>query len=125
MDSPLIYRGLEFHTVENIYQAMKTEKSDIEEKRKISLMSPFKSKSYGRRLMVRSDWDQIKIQVMEYALSHKFAPNTSWGEKLKRYNKEIVEWNNWNDTFWGIDLTGNGKNQLGLILTKLHNSLNG
>ena len=61
---------------------------------------------------------------MEYALKKKFKNNTHWGEKLKRSTGEIVEFNNWGDTFWGVDIyTSKGQNHLGKLLTKIKNEL--
>ena len=67
------------------------------------------------------DWEiEESLKVMRYALEYKFAPETSWGKKLKNYNGEIVEWNNWGDKFWGRCIfTGEGENWLGKILTEI------
>ena len=39
-DTPLIHQGIEYRTVENFYQAMKTPKEDLETRRKIAAASP-------------------------------------------------------------------------------------
>ena len=39
-------------------------------------------------------------------------------------NQDLQEGNNWNDTYWGVSLrTGNGKNNLGLILMKIRDEV--
>jgi len=89
-----------FQTVENYYQAMKT--LDLEQRKIIAELSPHASKRYGRRkIQLRSDWEQIKLAVMEEALRKKFAPGTKALERLLAEKGEIVEWNNWGDTYWG------------------------
>jgi len=120
---PLLYQGMEFRTVENFYQAMKTK--DIDERRKIAPMDPYKAKRYAGSILLREDWDSIKLDVMRYALKHKFAPGTEWHKKLMEFEEGIVfvERNNWHDNYWGscvCERCGNqGQNHLGRILTEV------
>ena len=117
-DKPFIYKGMTFYTVENFFQAMKT--LDIEERKLIAAATPSKAKRLGRKVKLREDWEEKKLQVMEYALRIKFAPGTSWYTKLMATgNEEIVELNNWNDVYWGSTLDGRGENHLGKLLIKL------
>src|SRR5262245_44658289 len=81
-DKPLIHQGIEYRTVENFYQAMKTAKDDLEMRRKIAAASPNEARALGEGLKVRSDWAEIGSQVMEMALRHKFAFGTTWHAKL-------------------------------------------
>lgn len=120
-DRPLRHQRVEYKTPENFYQAMKTPKDDIETRRKIAAMGPFAAKNYWRRRKPRPDWTEIKLNVMEFALRHKFAPGTSWHERLMAIgDEEIIEWNNWGDRFWGRDVRdGQGENHLGRLLMKL------
>ena len=66
-----------------------------------------------------------KLRVMELALYHKFTLSTSWGKKLlETGDEEIVEWNNWNDLFWGKDIkTKEGLNHLGKLLMNIRSKL--
>ena len=124
---PMPYQGMEFHTVENFYQAMKT--TDVNERRKIAQMNPYEAKKYARSVDLRQNWDTIKLDVMEYALRHKFAAGTAWHQKLITFEDDIVfvERNNWHDTYWGKCVCercdNQGENHLGKILTKIHASL--
>jgi ribA/ribD-fused uncharacterized protein len=105
LDKPFIYQDIDWHTVENFYQAMKTETREVELRRRISRMNPYEAKKFcssrANNFTLRPDWDEIKLEVMEYALRHKFGPHTSWRKKLMETTEEIVEWNNWHDNFWG------------------------
>lgn len=122
---PMSYQGMRFTTVENFYQAMKT--MDVGERRKIANMNPYEAKKYARKIALRDDWDEIKLQVMEFALVHKFAPDTIWHDKLMQCEEPIVERNNWHDNFWGscvCDRCGNqGQNHLGKLLTKIKHGI--
>lgn len=117
---PFLYDGMEFSSVENFYQAMKFPKEDKENRKRISLLSPYKAKSEGRKAPL-SDWtDEKRLAVMEYGLRKKWLGDPDWREKLKNFNHPIVETNNWHDVFFGVDIfTGEGQNHLGLLLEKI------
>ena len=118
LDKALEYDGIEYHTVENFFHAMKTK--DILERMRISKLSPNDSKRAGRKLKLRPNWDTTRLDVMEFGLRHKFAPGTSWHQKLMETGEEeIVEFNNWGDRYWGKTEDGIGENHLGKILMKL------
>lgn len=124
MDQPFVYQGLNFWTPENFYQAMKVEKDLIDLRRNICMMNPYKAKVFARSVTLRKDWDVIKLDVMDRILHFKFSPETSWGQKLKEYDGEIIEWNNWNDKFYGKSIfDGLGENYIGKILTRIKNKL--
>jgi ribA/ribD-fused uncharacterized protein len=127
-DSPLVYQNISYHTVENFYQAMKTEKGDTTTRLKIAGANPFEAKKLGRRIKpIRKDWEEIKLEVMTFALKHKFGVNTSWGKKLVEFNQgrgELIEWNNWEDQYWGkCVFSGEGENNLGKILMEIREEL--
>src|SRR5262245_57650799 len=82
-DSPLVHQGTEYRTVENFYQAMKTPKDDLDTRRQIAAASPEDARALGEQLRARSDWPEIRIQVLETALRHKFTPGTKWHTKLR------------------------------------------
>lgn len=124
LDKPFLYDGIAFATVENFYQAMKLDKGNRNGRAAIAKMEPHATKKAIRdkaRFPWRTDWhDQLALQVMEFGLRRKFAPGTSWHAKLIALRDPIVEFNNWGDTFWGVDLkSGEGKNCLGQLLMKI------
>ncbi len=120
---PLKYQGIEYKAVENFYQAMKLPKDRLDWRAEIAAMSPFKSKSAIRdkKYILRIDYQEDKLAVMEYALRHKFAKETDWYRKLMLTKDwEVVEYNNWRDVFWGKDIkTREGENHLGKLLMKI------
>ena len=114
--SPFTAEGLEWPTVEHYYQAMKT--IDGTERVRISeLPTPGQSKRAGRRVSLRTDWEQIKLAVMRDALERKFdRTDSSLGKYLLDTGDALlVEGNTWNDVFWGV-CRGQGDNWLGHLL---------
>ncbi len=117
-DSPMMDEtGTFYETVENYYQAHKS--LDRKVRYTISRMTPRNAKRAGRTITIRSDWDVVKLDVMERALRLKFATGTTWFKKLMESEGPIIEWNNWGDQFWGKTMDGVGENNLGKILEKI------
>lgn len=127
MDVPLIHEGISYKTVENFYQAMKLD--SIQLRNQIANLNPYAAKKAIRNRSIykwSDNWNKEKsLEIMEFALRHKFAPETSWANKLiATGDEEIVEWNNWNDIFWGKSITTKkGENHLGIILMKIRTEL--
>lgn len=123
-EKPLVYQGLSFPTNEHFYVAMKTKDYNL---RKVISDHPLKGlKKFGRSFEVRTDWEDIKIDVMSYGLKYKFSNNNP----ILRYklietgDKYLSEGNYWNDTFWGVDLkTGGGYNHLGKLLMDVRETI--
>lgn len=121
-DEPLVYERISYLAVENFYQACKIPRDRQDLRMEVAAMTPQKSKTNIKKYPLDPLWnDAKKINVMEFALRHKYFPGTSWHKKLMETgNEEIVEWNNWNDVWWGTDISsGDGLNNLGKLLMKL------
>lgn len=106
---------------EHFYQAMKF--LDTERRRRIS-QHPFGGlKSYVRTLgLIRTDWDQIKDQVMREGLEYKFNLPRFKALLLSTENEELVERNTWRDIYWGV-YQGKGENRLGKMLMEIRSKL--
>jgi len=73
----------------------------------------------GRNVVLREDWEQVKVSIMLDLLRQKFAPGTALGQQLDATgDRELVEGNWWGDTFWGV-CRGVGQNQLGKLLMQV------
>ena len=95
----IYYNGIRFNTVENAFQAAKC-KSKQEMYRFVNI-SPVNAKKLGRFVILRDDWDSIKLKVMQDLLSQKFEYR-EFACKLKGTGDiYIVEENYWHDNFWG------------------------
>jgi ribA/ribD-fused uncharacterized protein len=112
-------------TVEHAYQAAKS--MDPQVRRKIQgAGSPGEAKRLGRNVILRSDWDEIKLSVMEDLLRQKFgSKNIGMSAMLLRTGTlELIEGNTWGDVYWGV-CNGKGENHLGKLLMKIRQELQG
>jgi ribA/ribD-fused uncharacterized protein len=125
------FDGFEYGSSEHLYQALKSKNTNWHERIR-ELKDPRKTKVLARKLLtnqetlfdndlsflIREDWDDVKLKVMELCLLLKFSQNTDLKEKLLKEETPIVERNDWGDTFWGVS-NGFGSNHLGRLLEKV------
>lgn len=113
--------GTEWLTVEQAYQAAKT--LDATEKVGIWMEpKPGKNKRQGREVTMRSDWQLIKVAVMYSCLRKKFAIPMLRTKLLLTGKAELIEGNNWGDTYWG-QVDGVGENMLGKLLMAIRREI--
>lgn len=121
--SPIRYTfdDMTYPTVENFFQAMKTQ--DVGQRRRFVDCTPSRAKYLGRSVQLRTDWEQIKLQVMTYAVELKFSPGSDFAAVLLSSGTSYLEeGNTWGDYFWGA-VNGEGENWLGLILMRRREQL--
>jgi ribA/ribD-fused uncharacterized protein len=121
-ESPVEYGGYEYPTAEHAYQTQKTldrtERTDIR-----NAPFPAMAKQLGRRCTLRPDWEEVKMTLMWEIVRAKFLQNPDLKKQLvDTGDAQLIEGNNWGDTFWGI-CNGVGKNQLGIILMTIRAEL--
>ncbi len=87
------------------------------------LPNPGSSKRAGRKIKLRSDWEEIKDGVMKLALILKFSQHPKLGIKLlATEDAYLIEGNDWGDKYWG-QVDGEGKNRLGELLMEVREFL--
>lgn len=110
--------GDRYPSVEHAYQAAKSFGSAHRALIRNGCNSA-QAKRLGRTVVLRSDWEEVKVGVMLDLLRQKFAPGTALGQQLDATgDRELVEGNWWGDTFWGV-CRGVGQNQLGKLLMQV------
>ncbi len=120
--APVPMEGEWYASVEHAYQAAKTLDHESRTRIKNSL-SPSDAKKLGQKIILRGDWDLVRIQYMRYLVWMKFHLHRDLGDKLLATNNaELVEGNTWGDRFWGV-CKGVGENWLGKILMETRNLL--
>lgn len=119
--------GIVYPTVEHYFQAMKS--FDKSERFNIAIQpTPGKAKRCGRRVALRSDWEQIKEDVMYEALIKKFSDPFLRKLLLDTEDEYLEEGTTWHDNEWGVcsclkcqDTIG--KNKLGKLLMKVREEI--
>lgn len=117
------YEGLTYPSVENAYQAAKT---NPYRRKKFLHLSPKEARKLGRKVPIFPDWSSKRVRVMAELVWKKFSRNPELKEKLLSTKDAIlIEGNTWGDEFWGVNLRVKdnnskfgyrGKNILGRIL---------
>lgn len=116
------YDSYVFPSVENAFQAAKS--NDPQIWMQMTKITPSQSKKLGRQIVLRSDWETIKLRVMEELLRVKFGPQHPSLRAALAFTRghELVEGNWWGDTYWGI-CRGIGQNNLGKLLMKIREEI--
>jgi ribA/ribD-fused uncharacterized protein len=118
---PVTFEGILYPSVEHAYQAAKT--MDLQERAYIATLTAGKAKRAGRKLVLRSDWEAVKLTIMEQLVLDKFSNSEHlWRLLMATGNDQLVEGNWWGDTYWGV-CRGIGQNHLGKILMKVRTAL--
>lgn len=119
--SPIQLGLFTYPTVEHAFHAAKTD--DPTWIRKIrEAQTPGQAKKLGHQLPLRSDWDQVRLSIMQSLIYIKFTDPELKAKLLATGEDELVEGNTWNDKFWGL-CSGVGQNHLGKILMKVRKDI--
>lgn len=119
--SVIEYEGIPYPTVEHAYQAAKS--LDKIARNVISVAnSPGLAKKMGQILIIRDDWESVKVFIMHELLIKKFSDPELRSKLMATGTSDLIEGNTWGDTFWGV-CRGVGKNKLGTLLMAIRNEL--
>ena len=126
--SEIVIDEISYPTVEHYYQSKKA--SDIIVELWIrNAPTPYLAFKAGRSLKptffigstdcVKTDWDDIKVDVMKKALKAKFTQNPYLGKKLIDTGNAVLHEESPTDIFWGKK----GKDMLGKLLMEIRNEI--
>lgn len=135
MTVPVIYDGInhkeqeavrvhyiDFPTVEHAYVACKSNSPEIQ-KFVATLDGAGAVKRYGRKIPLRPDWEQVKLNIMRMLVRKKFFTHDDLAFQLMQtHDAQLIEGNTWGDTYWGV-CKGVGENNLGKILMAIRDEL--
>lgn len=112
-----------YPSAEHAFQAAKSLDPAVREKIRAA-KDPAEAKRLGRKVHpIRSDWEDIKLQVMYDIVKDKFERHHMLAHELiETGNDFLVEGNWWNDRYWGV-CRGVGENHLGKILMRVRGEL--
>lgn len=124
--------GIKYWTVEHYYMANKSLDKNTRIAISVSInlnKDPrwvgFEAKKLGRKIKLREDWEDVKLQVMKDALIQKYK-QPFFKQKLLETGDAILFESN--DVFWGTGTDtheGFGKNHLGKLLMSIRADLAG
>lgn len=117
-----------YPTSEHAYAAAKAARP-FDHRHIAQAADPGRAKSEGRRCRLRSDWEDVKFDVMWRVLIAKFQQNANaWGVLQLTGARPIYEGNTWYDDIWGVleqkDGTWKGRNALGQMLMEIRDTPN-
>ncbi|RGM72153.1 NADAR family protein [Agathobacter rectalis] len=115
------YNGLTYKNNEAAFQAQKCKTE--EEKLQFINLNASEAKKLGRKVSLRADWEDIKVNVMRDVVKAKFEQNGDLKDALLATNDAYLEeGNTWGDRTWGT-VNGSGANLLGQILMNVREKL--
>ena len=113
-------------TNEHYFQAQKFVSTDPDWFEKIrNAKTPAKSARMGRSREhpLRSDWEEVKDDIMQKVVLCKFKTHADIREILLSTGDELIVENSPIDYYWGCGQDGSGKNKLGEILMNVREIL--
>ncbi len=120
-------QGVYWPTVEHYYQAQKFVGSPDATVIPIihAAKTPEEAAALGRchTRQVRSDWEQVKIEIMREAVLKKFLTHTEIRKILLDTGDRLIVENSPTDYFWGCGADGSGLNHLGKILMSVREQI--
>jgi N-glycosidase YbiA len=148
--SPFTLNGIRYSTVEHFYQSQKfmgpnaTPRSLEYARFIINQNTPNKAKILANQqirggykwvqelnniirnyqdVKIRSDWEDIKDNIMRKGVMHKFLQNQNLSSLLSMTNDKILVEHTSRDNYWGDAGNGTGQNKLGKILMETRDIL--
>jgi N-glycosidase YbiA len=111
-----------WHTSEHYFQAQKFVNTDFYWFQKIqAIKAPKEAAKMGRNRQhpLRTDWEEIKDEIMYRAVLCKFKTHLDIRQILLDTNEQLIIEDSPMDYYWGCGQDGSGKNQLGEILMQV------
>jgi ribA/ribD-fused uncharacterized protein len=123
--APIELDGYTWPTTEHYFQAQKFISDQMHFQNVSKLATPREAFNYVRthRSAVRTDWASVKDDIMLRACMAKFEQHPKLKELLLSTEDRILVEHTTNDSYWGDGGDGTGRNQLGITLMKVRDSL--
>jgi len=123
--APIELDGYTWPTTEHYFQAQKFISDETHFQNVLKLATPREAFNYVRtyKSSVRSDWADVKDDIMFKACMAKFQQHPQLKELLLSTNDRTLVEHTTNDSYWGDGGDGTGRNQLGITLMKVRDYL--
>lgn len=113
-ESVILHDGMLYRNAESAFQASKC--AEPKDRLLFQSLLGAEAKALGKKVVMREDWNEVRLSIMWDVLQAKFAQHPDLVAKLiATEDEEIIEGNTWNDKFWG-KCNGEGMNHLGIML---------
>jgi ribA/ribD-fused uncharacterized protein len=121
---PIFLKDQIWATSEHYFQAQKFAGTSHEEEIRLA-KTPTEAARLGRDRSkpLRNDWEKVKDDTMRTALLAKFTQHPDLKEKLVKTGKAQLIEHTKNDSYWGDDGNGTGKNMLGRLLMEVRDQI--
>jgi len=133
--NPFKYNGMEYPTVEHAFHAQKVADDDplVEEYRLalstniVDVLTPNDANKFGGKtsfkennFTLRSDWNSIRLKIMEEISREYYQSNRELIDKLINTEEKLLIHKGFRiDDYWGVKKDDKGENNHGKILMKL------
>ena len=114
------FEGRRYWSSEAAYQAAKSSSEEVKDN--FTRIDARDARRLGRRIAIRSDWEEDKLNVMYRVLRAKFTEEPLRSKLLDTGDSHLEEANYWHDRFWGV-YNGKGENHLGRLLMVVRDEL--
>ena len=124
-EAPIDLDGHTWPTTEHYFQAQKYVHDQEHYLQVLNLPTPRAAFNYVRtyKSSVRSDWADVKDEVMLKACMAKFEQHKDLKALLLSTGDRLLVEHTENDSYWGDGGDGTGRNQLGITLMKVRDAL--
>lgn len=120
-EAPVLYDGITYKNSEAAFQAQKC--ADQADRQKFAGLNATEARHLGREIILRRDWERVKMSLMREIVQAKFMQNPRLAELLLATDDAYLEeGNTWGDRTWGT-VDGIGANHLGRILMEVREEL--
>lgn len=110
IDYPFNFNELSFISGEAAFQSAKSLNKDIQ--KKFCYLHPCEAKIYGRQVILRPNWEDIKDEIMYEVVRAKFSSHPNLRQRLiGTYPKILIEGNTWHDNHFGVCKCNRCKNK--------------
>lgn len=119
-DKLITYDGITYKNAESAFQAQKTDSESL--RKKFSRLLPTEAYRRGQKILLRSDWEEVKEKIMYEINKIKFSDENLKKQLLATGKEELINGNNSGDKIWGV-YDGQGENKLGKILMQVRKEI--
>ena len=120
------WNGYLYASLEEAYQAasfMGSNEELVEKVKKSHSADEAQRIAYANRDKQRTDWNEVKLEIMEELLRLKVEQNPYVKKKLLQTENYLIVEDSPKDSFWGWGPNRDGENQLGKLWMKLREEL--